>query len=289
MRSPEEGPLKLREAPEVREELRERLDRYLDLPLALASILLVLIAMIQLTGEVSEPWQGRLEVLGWSLWALFFVEFVAKFALAPSKRLYLRRHWLDVLVVLVPFLRFLRILRVFRATRALPVFRLLVFGGQGSSRALVLLKRRRLGQLALISVLVILIGAAAGFMLESDAPGSRMETFGDALWWSASLVTTVASEVYPVTPGGRILGFLLMLYAVGIFSYFIASIASLLVDLDAQQASEEQIAQEKDGVRLSRGELDALRSILDREEKALAAQAGTGADSTVTQPAEEGR
>ena len=80
-----------------------------------------------------------------------------------------------------------------------------------------------------------------------------------------------------------------MLYAVGIFSYFIASIASLLVDLDAQQASEEQIAQEKDGVWLSRGELDALRSILDREEKALAAQAGTRAGSTVTQPAEEGR
>ena len=289
MRPPEEGTLKLRAAPEVREELRERLDRYLDLPLALASILLVLIAIIQLTGEVSEPWQGRLEVLGWSLWALFFVEFAVKFALAPSKRLYVRRRWLDVLVVLVPFLRFLRILRVFRATRALPVFRLLVFGGQGSSRVLVLLKRRRLGQLALISVLVILIGAAAGFMLESDAPGSRMETFGDALWWSASLVTTVASEVYPVTPGGRILGFLLMLYAVGIFSYFIASIASLLVDLDAQQASEEQIAQEKDGVWLSRGELDALRSILDREEKALAAQAGTRAGSTVTQPAEEGR
>ena len=211
MRPPGEEPLELRGAPEAREKLRERLDRYLDLPLALASVLLVLVAMIELAGEVSEPWRGRLEVLGWSLWALFFVEFAVKFALAPSKRLYLRRHWLDALVILIPFLRFLRMLRVFRATRVLPVFRLLVFGGRGSEGALTLLKRRRLGQLALISVLVILIGAAVGFMLENGARGSRMETFGDALWWSASLVTTVASEVYPVTPGGRILGFVLML------------------------------------------------------------------------------
>ena len=261
---PEDRPRRLRDDPELRESLRERLDRYLDLPLALASILLVLIAVIQLGGDLSEPWQGRLEVLGWALWGLFFVEFGIKFALAPVKRTYLRRNWLDALVVLVPFLRFLRVLRILRATRALPLFRLLVFGGRGSEAVLVLLKRRRLGQLALISALVILIGAAMGFILEAEAPGSQIENFGDALWWSATTVTTVASEIYPVTTGGRMVGFVLMLYAVGIFSYFIASIATLLVKLDAQQAPE---AEKKEGLKPSERELEVLRSILERYEK----------------------
>ncbi len=245
------------------------MDRYLDLPLALASILLVLIALIELGGEVEEPWQGRLAILGWALWGLFFVEFVVKFALAPVKRAYLRRHWLDILVVLVPFLRFLRLLRVLRATRVLPLFRLLVFGGRGSEAVLVLLKRRRLGQLALVSALVILIGAAMGFMLEAGVPGTQMEHFGDALWWSATTVTTVASEIYPVTLGGRIVAFLLMLYAVGIFSYFIASIASVLVSLDAEQkpAREPQGEEEVWPVPLSRDELEALRHILEKAEK----------------------
>src|SRR3712207_7662242 len=45
-------------------------------------------------------------------------------------------------------------------------------GGRGSGGALTLLKRRRLGQLALISVLVILLGAAAGLLLEADAPAA---------------------------------------------------------------------------------------------------------------------
>lgn len=262
--APEDVPRRLRDASELRESLRERLDRYLDLPLALASILLVLIAVMELGGEVAEPWRGRLAVLGWALWGLFFVEFVAKFALAPVKRTYLRRHWLDALVVLVPFLRFLRLLRVLRATRALPLFRLLVFGGRGSGAALVLLRRRRLGQLALVSVLVVLIGAAAGFILEAGAPGSQVENFGDALWWSAALVTTVGSEINPVTTGGRVVGFLLMLYAIGIFSYFIASVATILVELDARRAPE---AGEKGSPRLSERELSVLRSILERSGK----------------------
>ncbi len=255
---------KLRDAPELRENLRERLDRYLDLPLALASILLVLIAVVELGGEVAEPWRERLVVLGWALWGLFLVEFVIKFALAPVKRAYLRRNWLDVLVLLVPFLRVLRLLRVLRATRALPLFRLLVFGGRGSEGALVLLRRRCLGQLALISVLVILIGATLGFILENGVPGSQMENFGDALWWSATTVTTVASEVYPVTLAGRVLGFFLMLYAVGIFSYFIASISTVLVEADARQTPE---AEHRGSLRLSERELNVLRSILERSEK----------------------
>ena len=260
----EDRPRNLRDDPERRDYLRERLNRYLDLPLALASILLILIAVMELGGELGEPWQGWLSVLGWVLWGLFFAEFAVKFALAPVKRAYLRRNWLDVLVLLVPFLRVLRLLRVLRATRALPLFRLLVFGGRGSQGVLVLLKRRRLGQIGLISVLVMLIGAALGFILENGVPGSQMETFGDALWWSATTVTTVASEIYPVTFGGRILGFLLILYAVGIFSYFIASISTVLVEADVRQASRTG---NDDGLRLSERELEVLRSILERAEK----------------------
>ncbi|MBA3951419.1 MAG: ion transporter [Rubrobacter sp.] len=256
----------LREDPGRREDLRERLDHYLDVPLALASVLMVLLAVVELGGEVGEPWRGRLATLGWSLWGLFFVEFAVKFALAPVKRAYLRRNWLDVLVLLVPFLRFLKVLGVLKTARALPLFRLLVFGGRGSGAAVVLLRRRRLGQLALISVLVILIGATTGFVLEADARASTITDFGDALWWSAALVTTVGSELYPVTAGGRILGFVLMLYAVGVFSYFIASIASVLVGLDARQGDLEATGQK--GVRLDEQEVEVLRRILKRADEA---------------------
>lgn len=257
---------RLRDDYPAREALREKIDRYLDLPLALASILVLLIVVIQLSGELTGPWRGRVEVLGWALWAVFFLEFAVKFALAPVKRRYLKNHWLDALIVLLPFLRFLRIARILRATRAVPIFRLLVFGGRSSSSALVLLKRRRLGQLALISVIVVLISASGVFLLEAGRPESNVENFGDALWWSATTLTTVGSGLEPVTVGGRVLAFTLMLYAVGIFSYFVASIASVLVGMDARTPPEDT-APDKKELTLSEKELETLRSILRKAER----------------------
>jgi voltage-gated potassium channel len=60
------------------------------------------------------------------------------------------------------------------------------------------------------------------------------------LWWSAVLVTTIGSELYPVTTGGRILGFLIMIYAIGIFTYFIGSMASVLVTLDTRRTQKPE-------------------------------------------------
>ena len=260
MNEEEPEPKRLRDDPSRREELREKLDRYLDVPLALASLALVLLTVIELTGEVSGPWEARLAALGWALWGLFFVEFAAKFALAPVKRHYVREHWLDALIVLLPFLK---VLRVVQLARALPALRLLVFGGRGSQSTLELLKRRRLGQLAIISGMVILIGASLGFLLEAGAPGSRIEDFGDALWWSAALVTTIGSDLYPVTAAGRILSFLIMIYAIGIFTYFIGSVASVLVAFDASRTQKQG---DKGGVELSEDEVEALRSILKKAE-----------------------
>ena len=46
---------RLREDHAARENLRARLGRYLDAPLALASVVVVLLIIIQLSGEVSGP------------------------------------------------------------------------------------------------------------------------------------------------------------------------------------------------------------------------------------------
>jgi voltage-gated potassium channel len=109
--------------------------------------------------------------------------------------------------------------------------------------------------------MVILIGAALGFILEAGTPGARIKDFGDALWWSGALVTTVSSDLYPVTEAGRVLGVVLMLYAIGTFPYFIGSVSSVLVAQDAKLAPKPE---EHDGVELSESEIEALRSILKK-------------------------
>ena len=51
-----------------------------------------------------------------------------------------------------------------------------------------------------------------------------------------------------------------MIYAIGIFTYFIGSVASVLVALDARPAPKS----DKSGVELSDDEVEALRSILKK-------------------------
>lgn len=222
-----------------REEIRERLHRYLDVPLLIASLLFLLLTLIELTGDVSPRWQPWVSALLYGLWALFIVEFAAELALARDRLHYLRTHWLDTLAVLLPFLRILRAFAILRVTRVLPALRLLIFGGRGSTVAIRLFRRRRLGQFTLITVLVILVGAALAFLFEVGARGSTIRTFGDALWWSAGIVTTVSNELYPVTASGRILGFLLMVYAMVFFTYFTASLASILVGSDIRLPGQQ--------------------------------------------------
>jgi voltage-gated potassium channel len=286
----------------TRDRLRHHVHHYLNLPVALASILFVLIAFTHISGTGSVPWHRRFwhgppAILLWLIWGGLILEFLAKFSLAPRKQAYLQRHWPDVLVALAPFTGILRLLDALVVS---PLVRLLL--GRRAHPHLAILAKRKLDRLALISALVILIAAVLAYIFESGARGSTMPTFGDALWWAAATATTVANQLYPVTAGGEIVAFGLMLFAIGVFSYLTSSFASALIGGDAQEnaqsdqsnqvgqtnASSDQGAAQTDTrvgagavptdtssaqgatevtICLSKSELETLRAILNRAQQ----------------------
>ncbi|HZS93655.1 MAG TPA: potassium channel family protein [Chloroflexota bacterium] len=273
----------------LREELRTRIDNYFDFPLAVASIAMVLLAIIQITGEASPVWQVRLGILQGLLWALFVLHYLVMFLLAPDKRRYVKRHWLDTLVVLLPFVAWLRILAVLRVAPTLPLVRVLIFGSSSLTAPLAILQRRRVGQLLLISLLVILVAAAVEYLAEKGAPGSQFTNFGASLWWSASTITTVGSGIDPVTPFGRAVAFLLMIYGIGVFSYLTASIASVFVGLDQgkqQEQTQKEVRRTAHEVhRLSQQELAAITNAVQEAMRQSMWENGTLAPADVATPA----
>jgi voltage-gated potassium channel len=66
------------------------------------------------------------------------------------------------------------------------------------------------------------------------------ESYGDALWWTSMLVTTMGSQFWPQTAEGRFLCFLLALYGLAVFGYITASLASFFVGRDADRSDEER-------------------------------------------------
>jgi hypothetical protein len=103
--------------------VRARVDRWFHWPmivLALAVLPLLAIELLYLD-TASEQERTWLEVLCWVgfglIWLAFVIEFVVKIAIAESRMEYVRRNWLDIVIIVVPALRPLRATAVVRTSR----------------------------------------------------------------------------------------------------------------------------------------------------------------------------
>jgi voltage-gated potassium channel len=78
--------------------------------------------------------------------------------------------------------------------------------------------------------MLVFVGALAVLDVEQSAPDAKIVTFGDALWWAMTTITTVGyGDMYPVTPIGRMVAAALMMSGIAVLGVVTASIASWLV------------------------------------------------------------
>lgn len=226
-----------------REEIRRRLEGFLNPPLTLAGTAIALLIVCQIAAPLGG-WAVPLWVIAAVLYGMILLEFTSKLSLARDRAAYLRAHWIEAVYAVLPVLRpltYLRHLRVYRVVEAL--FELF-FGKQPSGRTarlgMQILRRRQLGKLALSSLMLTLIFAELFYLAEIHAKGTQISSFGGALWFASSTITTVGSEIYPVTLAGRLIGWALMIYAVTVFTYLAASLASVMVGGDSQQSDSSE-------------------------------------------------
>ncbi|HYG27476.1 MAG TPA: ion transporter, partial [Caulobacteraceae bacterium] len=162
----------------------------------------------------------------------------------------------------VPAFRLLRAVRVLRLARAVRGARLVRVVG-GANRAMNALRRsmnrRGLGYVLSLTVILGLLGALGMRTFEADGPsGEAFATFGDSLWWTAMILTTMGSQAWPATMEGRVLAFLLSVYAFTVFGYVAASFASFFVDRDRAEDADAGARE----VAALREEIAALRADL---------------------------
>lgn len=207
-----------------------QLERVLERPLIALSLVWVVIAVIELTHGLS-PAGERISV---AIWMVFIADFALKLAVAPRKMRFLRRNWLAALSLLLPALRLFRAARAFRLARAARGIRLAKLLGslnRGMRALRRALRRRAAGYVTAATLLVLLTGAAGMMAFEREGPNrDAFATYVDSLWWTAMLMTTIASEAWPRTGAGRALTLFLSLYSVAVFGYVTATLASFFVE-----------------------------------------------------------
>lgn len=256
----------------------DRLTARTDGPLlVLALVFLVVLVLPLVVSDLSRPVRTVLLIANVAIWAAFAADYLAKLALALDRRLFVRQHVPDLIVIVVPMLR---PLRAFRIIRLLRVARL------GAAAGLMARRSRRSVQArtttyVVVAVLVLVVVCAALILdMERGAEGANIHGFGDALWWAATTVTTVGyGDRFPVTAEGRLVAVLLMLGGIALLGVLTASLAAWFV----RSFSEVEEAVEAETQAVSLG-LAQITERLDRIEAALADR-----PSTVVPPAEDPR
>jgi voltage-gated potassium channel len=176
-----------------------------------------------------------LNVLEAVLVGAFTIEYVLRLAVADSKVRYVFSFFgLVDLAAIVPFylvtgldlrsLRAIRLLRLFRA------FKLLRYSQAIQRFHLAFRSAREEIVLFFSAAMILLYLAAVGiYYFERAAQPDKFASIFDGLWWAVATLTTVGyGDVYPVTAGGKLFTFVILIVGLGIVAVPTGLLASAL-------------------------------------------------------------
>ena len=181
------------------EERLRAVERATDVPLLILALAMVPLLIAPLALELSDEAEAAVLAADWLIWAAFAADFGVKLAVAPRRLNYIATHPFEAAMVVLPFLRPLRAARLLRFVRVATVLGLNV----EILREISSNKGARLIVGAVLACLVF--GAVGAFLAERGEEEANITSFGDALWWSVTTMTTVGyGDRFPTTPeGGR--------------------------------------------------------------------------------------
>ncbi len=127
--------------------------------------------------------------------------------------------------------------------------------------------RRRLAEstllvVAAVGLVVITLGSIAIVLVEAPSPEANIRTGSDAVWWALVTIATVGyGDRYPVTDAGRIIGVVMIILGVSIFSVLTSFIASVFI----KRSTPNDRGEADNELAALRAEVAALRHRLERD------------------------
>jgi len=230
--------------------------RVLEWPMIVAAICTLGLWYLNSNGQKLA---GLSHVTSLSIWALFVIETVMLSALSDRPIRYLRRNWLNLVIIFtgVPLLLhdsgFGAALRILRLA---VLFSLLIHVTEHVKH---LLSRNTLSATLVGTAIVVVL---AGFMMAAIDPG--INTPSEGVWWALVTVTTVGyGDVVPTTDIGRFFASLLIFIGLGLLSLLTATIAAALISRQESVVTQRQREEQRKILELEI-QLKRIEAKLDR-------------------------
>lgn len=201
--------------------------------------ILILISLISFSLETlpdnSDQFNILLKYIEIASVILFSIEYALRIYVSkkPFKYILSFYGFVDILAIL-PFyiahgldLRFLRIFRIFRVFRSLKLIRYNKAMRRFHLAAKIV--KEELVLFLMVAAIFVFVAASGIYFFENEAQPEKFSSVFHSLWWAIVTLTTVGyGDVYPITIGGRIFTFFVLLIGVGIVAVPAGLIASAL-------------------------------------------------------------
>jgi len=134
----------------------------------------------------------------------------------------------------------LRSLRIFRMLRLLRVVKLLRYNKavQRLSRAFYIAKEE-LVLFSIVTLILLYLSSVGIYFFENEVQPEAFKSVFHSMWWAVATLTTVGyGDIYPITAGGKIFTFFILMIGLGIVAVPAGLLASALSKARAEEQKE---------------------------------------------------
>jgi len=218
-----------------------RWQSFWEWPLTGAALAFLAVYAWQVLGDLQGVAGQVATVILTATWVMFAIDYVGRLILTENRWRWFYRHLLDLAIVVLPVLRPLRLVRLLVL---LAIFQR--FAGRT-------LRGRVVVYAAGSTLMLIFVGSLAVFDAERDHRGATIRSFGDAVWWACSTITTVGyGDMIPVTITGRCIAVAMMVAGIALLGTVTATLASWIVERVAEEDEASQAATRRQVETLTR-------------------------------------
>lgn len=176
---------------------------------------------------------------------VFTLEYVLRIYVADSKPKFIFSFFgiIDLLAILPFYLSFGVDLRSLRALRFLRLFRVLklVRYNRAMNQFTKAIKsaKEQIFLFIFITLILIYFAAVGIYYFENEAQPEHFSSIFDSLWWAIITLTTVGyGDVYPITVGGKVFTFFILMIGLGIVAIPTGIISSALTNSVDKKGNE---------------------------------------------------
>jgi len=199
--------------------------------LDIAMFMVTMIAVGTSFGDYFPEWTTLAVLISFVL--MFFI----RWRVADDRAAWMKSNWFDLVVVVLLSSPVLRMLMALRLVHLLPALRfgVLIRANKDRLMRLLVLSSDSL-PIAMAMIFGIVFVFGTGIYLLEHSHNPQFGVLQDGLWWAFVTLTTVGyGDVVPITPGGRMIAVITMVFGIVVYSLIIANVTVFIEDYKHKQ------------------------------------------------------